>query len=75
MSEIIIAALGVYGVSIILAEYPGPFNILEKLRRYRVLCVICLSVWVAIPVAYLAGVDVLGYLAIIGILILIERIV
>ncbi len=74
MIEIIIGILGTYGLAALLAEYPGPFGILSKLRKVGMPdCSVCLAVWIAIPIAYFAGIGTLGYLAVIGSVILLER--
>ena len=74
MIELIIATLGTYGPSTLLAEYDGPLDILSKLRKRGLPdCAVCLAVWIAIPVSYFAGIGILGYLAVIGGVILLER--
>lgn len=73
------ALLATYGVAKLISNYDGLFNVFLWLRnRDSVIgklfsCTVCLAVWVAIPVAYFAGFGVMGYLAIIGSVILIER--
>ena len=79
MIELLILALATYGVSKLLVEYDGFGDIFYKLRAKSWLsmlnCVVCTSVYIAVPIAIFSGVGVLGYLAILGIVILIERIV
>lgn len=74
MIEIIIAATATYGVSALVSEYSGPFDIFFRLRqRLRVLeCTVCLSVWLAIPISIFSGLDIMGYFAVIGVIIIIE---
>lgn len=74
MIELIIAAIATYGVSALIAEYGGPFDIFLRLRqKLRVLeCTVCLSVWLAIPISIFSGLDIIGYLAVIGAVIIIE---
>lgn len=75
MTDIIICSLGVYGTSVLVSEYDGPFHIFSKLRArltaFR--CVPCASVWIAAPLAFFLGVGLTGYLAAIGLVLLAER--
>lgn len=64
--QLLIAALFVYRLSRMLAEEEGPFGIFTWLRglapaqtwlQRGMECVMCLSVWVALPVAICLGGD------------------
>jgi len=75
MAEFIFAALATFGVSALISNYDGPMGVFVRLRSHvaATRCCVCLSVWLGIPIALLTGVGVVGYLAIIGTVILIER--
>lgn len=75
MFEIIISSIATFGISALISNYDGPGEILFKLRKKVPLtrCTICLGVWAGIPIAYFMGVGIIGYLAIIGLVILVER--
>lgn len=77
MIELIIAALATYGISKLLVEYDGFGDVFYKLRQIELLsmlnCTVCTSVYIAIPIAFFAGVGVLGYFAILGLVILLEK--
>lgn len=52
MIELIILALATYGVSKLISDYDGPFDILYKIRHVKylkaLLCVVCTSLYVAV---------------------------
>lgn len=75
MVGVIIATLALYGVCSLLTEYSGPFDTFSRLReQFRIFrCVACLAVWLGIPIAYLSGIGFLGYLAIIGGVLIMDR--
>lgn len=76
MFDIVISTLGVYGISVLLAEYSGPKNIFLKLREKGLPdCVPCLSVYIAIIPVLSLSMSFFEYLAIIGATIIIERII
>ena len=62
---LVLATLGVWRVTHLLQAEDGPADIIVRLRRWagdgfwgKLLdCFYCLSVWVAVPFAYLAGGD------------------
>ena len=62
---LVLATLGVWRVTHLFQAEDGPADIFVRLRRWagngfwgKLLdCFYCLSVWVAVPFAYLAGVD------------------
>lgn len=76
MGEIIIASLATYGISALISNYSGIFNLFERLRnRYpdsAFHCVVCLSVWVAIPISLAMSIGIIGYLAVVGIVIALD---
>lgn len=76
-----LAILATFGISSLLTEYSGFYNIFHKLRykargelKSMLECMICTAVWLAIPVSIVLGVGFMGYLAVIGGVILLERI-
>jgi hypothetical protein len=75
MSTIIICALATYGICILVVEKDGLLEIFQKLRsRVKVLrCVACLSVWVSAPLAYFMGIGVTEYLAVVGLVLFMDR--
>lgn len=75
MTDILICSLGVYGASVLVSEYDGPFDVFRVLRAKlaALRCVPCASVWIAAPLAYFTGIGVTGYLAAIGLVLLAER--
>lgn len=77
MGEIIICTAALYGFSTIVSEYDGPFSLLAKIRSKAALarCCVCVAVWAGIPIAYFAGLGVVGYLAIVGGVIALDRII
>ena len=67
MFEILWVACVVYGVTILLTEYDGPFSAFYRLRQTKLLrkvmaCPACLGVWVALLIA-LVGVHPMSVLA------------
>lgn len=75
MIEVILAALATYGIATLVSEYDGPFNVFTELRTWlpALRCVPCGSVWIAAPIALLSGVGFIGYLAALGIVMVMER--
>lgn len=80
MNEVILCAFGVYGVTLILSSYAGPYGIISRARamlpvdlREGVTCFVCLSVWVGGVFALLAELNFLEYLAVVGAAILAEE--
>ena len=80
MIELIILALATYGVSKLISDYDGPFDILYRLRNIKVLkallCVVCTSIYVGVA---LSIVWALGHalwltpLALVGIVVILEE--
>lgn len=73
LTSFIITALAVYGMSTLIAEYDGPFDIFKKVRGSTksslFTCVVCIACWLAIPVTLLGlhvGILWLMPLAVIG---------
>lgn len=78
MIELIIAALATFGASSLVTDYDGPFDIFLKLRaRFDVFrCTVCLSCWLVFPMLYLTAIEALPVVlsfAIIGLIIITER--
>lgn len=75
MYSILLATMAAFGVSALITNYDGPFNLFIKLRSKLpvFVCCVCLSVWVAIPIALYMNLGLIGYLAMIGAVILLER--
>jgi len=76
----LITALAVYGLSSLLTSYDGPRSVFDRLRRKfpssALQCLICTSVWVSVPMmalAYFAGIVFVVPFAIIGVVLLLER--
>lgn len=76
MFEMVIATLATFGISAIISNYDGPFNILTCLRAKvsAARCCVCMAVWLAIPIAVSLNIGLIGYLAILGSVILLERV-
>lgn len=74
MIEIITAIIATYGTAALIVSYDGPYDLLFKLRSkvkpFR--CVVCTSVWLAIPVSLFSGLTFIEYLAVIGGVILLD---
>lgn len=77
----LITALAVYGLSALISEYEGPFEAFKRLRgKYpnsALTCVVCTSVWLAVPISLISiyfGVEWLIPSAIVGAVIVGERI-
>lgn len=74
---IFITALATLGISVIITQYDGPCGIFQKLRskipKSPITCTVCLSVWVAIPLSIITEIGLVGYLAVIGFIIIEER--
>lgn len=66
MFEVLLAILSVYGLSILVSEYDGPFNVLGSVRgRLSAFeCAVCASVYLALPVVLFLG--FFEYLAVLG---------
>lgn len=79
----LIAALFVYRLARMIAEEEGPFGVFTWLRGlpkpntwiWRGMeCIMCLSVWVALPVAYYLGGDwLLTWLALSAVAVIIKK--
>ena len=69
--------LGAFGITYIFVYEDGPFNILLKIRRLitPLRCVPCAVVWLAIPLVVYAGIGFVGYIAVIGGVILLDMLV
>ncbi len=75
MFEIVLTAVATFGVSATLTGYDGPFELFSKFRALIPLfqCTVCLSVWIAMPIAIIVGVGIIEYLAALGLIVLAER--
>lgn len=73
--EIIIISVALYGVTTLVAEYEGVFGVFAKLRSAITFlqCVPCSAVWIGIPLAFVSGIGLIGYLASIGFVLLLDR--
>lgn len=80
--QLIIAALAVYRVSRMVAIEEGPFSLFTKIRSLApaqtwlqrgLECPICISFWVALPVALWLGGDALTWLALSGVAVLLTK--
>ena len=81
--QFLIAALFVYRLSRMVAEEEGPFKLFTWLRSLApestwvqrgMECIMCLSVWVALPVAYWLGGDwVLTWLALSAVAVIVKK--
>lgn len=71
----IIAILATYGLSTLLAEFEGYKDVFVWLRtRIEPLrCAVCASCWIAMPIVLFAGLGLLEYFAIIGSVIILDR--
>lgn len=70
-----LATFAVYGIAHLVVYEDGPADLFLKLRRMGSLfrCVPCFTVWIAIPFLFLTDIGILGYLATIGGVIVIDR--
>lgn len=77
MFDLLLAVLATYGVATLFADYSGPYDIFVRIRTRLELfrCVICLAVWCSVPISHLADIGFVGWLATIGGVILLERII
>ena len=79
MIEIIISSLATYGISKLVSSYDGLYGVFVRLRtKYPsspLNCVPCLSVFLAIPIAYISEIGFMGYLATLGTIIMIDRLI
>ena len=78
MYKLLLLSLATYGVSKLITDYDGAFDIFYKLRgKYKALtCTVCVSVWVATIlsiVLFLGGFWLLTVLAVIGAVIFVEQ--
>ena len=77
----IITALAVYGLAALISSYDGAWSIFARLRnKYPnspLQCAVCTSVWLVLPImalSYFGGVIFVVPFAIIGVVILLEKI-
>lgn len=80
MIEVILSALGVYGITIVITSYPGPGDIFVKFRsslssglNKLFTCPVCLSWWIGLIFAFAVGLNPLEYFAVVGTVILAEE--
>lgn len=75
MYNFVITLLAVFGISALIANYGGPYDVFDRLKsEFKLMrCTVCLSVWVGIPIALLTDAGFASYLASVGGVILIER--
>ena len=72
----LVAILATYGISTLLSEYNGARDVFVYLRTKMSVfrCTVCLSVWVAVVIALLQGMSFTEYLAVVGGVISLDRI-
>lgn len=65
---ILLLALGSYGISTLLSDYEGPFDLFTKIRTVGKVfrCSTCLSFWISIIVSLITGLGFVETLAVIG---------
>lgn len=77
MLTLVTAILATYGISKLLTSYSGPYELFSSLRQKYPLsplsCLICTSTWLAAPIAIISGLSIIEYLAILGVIILVEN--
>lgn len=76
MTEIIIMTIATFGISALISNYDAPFGLFRNLREVKWLpfhCTVCTACWMAMPITALSGIGIIGYLAVIGGVIIIER--
>ncbi len=76
----IITALAVYGLAALVSSYDGLYGVFARLRnKYPnspLHCTVCLSCWLVVPIILLGafvGIWAIAPLAVIGVVILFER--
>lgn len=64
MGQIILLSFGVYGISLMLSESSGPFDIFARLRKQASVfrCFDCTAVWVAMVLALYPSSDLITWL-------------
>lgn len=76
--NLVIAVVATYGIATVISQYDAPAGLLIRLRSIKYLqsflsCAVCLSVWIAIPIAIYSDLNIIKYFATIGFVIVIER--
>lgn len=79
LSNVIISAVGTYGLATIVADYDGPFNMFDKIRSTRLgrlfSCNVCLSPYMALIPALSLDIGFVGYIAAVGGTVILARLV
>lgn len=77
MIEVLFAALSVYGIATMLAEYDGPAMIFSTLRKSKIgklfSCSVCMLPWLTAIFAIALGLDIFESLAAIGLAMILAR--
>lgn len=75
MYNFVFSVLATFGSAALIVRYDGPFNIFVRVRSafHVAHCVVCLSVWLAIPITLVEGLSFIEYLAVLGVLVVLER--
>lgn len=76
MNEIILSGIVSYAVATYVVEHDGAFNVFKRIRGFGEVfeCRECLIVWVAIIPSFVLRTSIMGYIAAIGIALIITRI-
>lgn len=76
MNEIIISGLVSYAIATYVVEHDGAFSVFKRIRRLGEVfeCRECLIVWIAIIPSFVLRTSIMGYIAAIGIALIITRI-
>ena len=76
MIDIIIVGISTYAIATYMVEHDGAFNVFKRIRGFGEVfeCRECLIVWVAIIPSFVLRTSIMGYIAAIGIALIITRI-
>ena len=76
MNEIILSGIASYAIATYAVEHDGAFSVFKRIRRLGGVfeCRECLIVWVAIIPSFVLRTSIMGYIAAIGIALIITRI-
>ena len=76
MIDIIIVGISTYAIATYMVEHDGAFNVFKRIRGFGEVfeCRECLIVWIAILPSLALRTSIMGYIAAIGIALIITRI-